>query len=101
MTGLDAAISEFGMDEAFDIEQLEPLLKDLLRDRERIYYDLGRYPRFDRKLIGWLNELRPTQEAVASTVPPASRRLRFGSRYTHWTTCCTICACTRVARNWP
>lgn len=58
MVGLEAAVSDFGMDEAYDIKQADSHLRDLLRDMERIYYDLGRYPLFDQRLIGWLNELR-------------------------------------------
>jgi Xaa-Pro aminopeptidase len=30
----------------------------MLQDRDRIYYDLGRTPLFDQRLIGWLNEFR-------------------------------------------
>jgi Xaa-Pro aminopeptidase len=58
MVGLDAAVSEYGMDEASDIKDFEPRLRELLHDRERIYYDLGRSPLFDQRLIGWLNEFR-------------------------------------------
>jgi Xaa-Pro aminopeptidase len=58
MIGLEAAVSEFGMTEAYDIKQVDSRLRDLLRDRERIYYDLGRSPLFDQRLIGWLNEFR-------------------------------------------
>jgi len=58
MVGLEAAVSEYGMDEAHDIAELDARLRDLLRDRERIYYDLGRDPFFDQRLIGWLNEFR-------------------------------------------
>ncbi len=58
MVGLDAAVSEYGMDEAYDIKQLEGRLRDYLHDRERIYHDLGRDPLFDQRLIGWLNEFR-------------------------------------------
>jgi Xaa-Pro aminopeptidase len=58
MTGLEAAVSEFGMDEAFNIVEMETRLRELLHDRERIYHDLGRDPLFDQRLIGWLNEFR-------------------------------------------
>jgi len=58
MVGLDAAASEYGMDRAFDFSEVEKRLPDLLHDRERIYYDLGRTPLFDQRLIGWLNEFR-------------------------------------------
>jgi len=58
MVGLESAVSDYGMDEAFEIKQVESLLQDLLRDKERIYYDLGRDPMFDQRLIGWLNDFR-------------------------------------------
>jgi Xaa-Pro aminopeptidase len=58
MTGLQAAVTDYGMDEAFDIGEMETRLRDLLRDRDRIYHDLGRDPMFDQRLIGWLNEFR-------------------------------------------
>jgi len=58
MVGLESAVSEYGMDQAFDFSKVEKRLPDLLHDRDRIYYDLGRNPAFDRRLIGWLNEFR-------------------------------------------
>jgi Xaa-Pro aminopeptidase len=58
MVGLDAAVSEYGMDQAFDFSEVEKRLPDLLHDRARIYYDLGRNPMFDQRLIGWLNDFR-------------------------------------------
>jgi len=58
MVGLEAAVSDYGMDEAYDFKELETRLRDLLHDRDRIYFDLGRDPLFDQRLIGWLNEFR-------------------------------------------
>jgi len=58
MVGLDAAVSEYGMDEAWDIKEAETRLRDMLPDRERIFHDLGRDPMFDQRLIGWLNDFR-------------------------------------------
>jgi Xaa-Pro aminopeptidase len=58
MVGLEGAVSDFGMDEAFDLKEVDTRLRALLRDRDRIYHDLGRDPRFDQRLIGWLNEFR-------------------------------------------
>lgn len=58
MAGVEAVIAEFGMDEAYDIKEVDSRLRDLLRDRDRIYYDLGRDPLFDQRLIAWLNEFR-------------------------------------------
>jgi Xaa-Pro aminopeptidase len=61
MVGLEGALAEFGMDEAFDYSQVERHLPELLHDRERIYYDLGLDPLFDQRLIGWLNSFRETK----------------------------------------
>jgi len=58
MIGLEAAVEEYGMDEAYPIGELERRLPELLRDRVRICHDLGRDPAFDPRLIGWLNEFR-------------------------------------------
>lgn len=58
MSGLKGAVSQYGMDEAIDIEELGKRLPKLLQNRERIYYDLGKSPLFDQRLIGWLNEFR-------------------------------------------
>ncbi len=58
MTGLKGAVKQFGMDDAFDIGELDKRLPRLLQDRDRIYYDLGKSPQFDQRLIGWLNDFR-------------------------------------------
>ena len=58
MVGLDSAVADYGMDEAFDIGEVDTRLKEMLQDRDRIYHDLGRDPLFDQRLIGWLNEFR-------------------------------------------
>jgi Xaa-Pro aminopeptidase len=58
MTGLKGAVKQFGMNDAFDIGELDKRLPRLLQDRDRIYYDLGKSPQFDQRLIGWLNDFR-------------------------------------------
>ena len=60
MVGLEGAVQDYGMDEAYDIKEAESRLRDMLPDRDRIYHDLGRDPMFDQRLIGWLNEFRDT-----------------------------------------
>ena len=58
MAGLGGAVKDFGMDQAFAYEEIGKRLPVMLQNRERIYYDLGRSPQFDQRLIGWLNEFR-------------------------------------------
>ena len=60
MAGVQGAVKDYGMDEAYDIKEAESRLRDMLPDRDRIYHDLGRDPMFDQRLIGWLNEFRDT-----------------------------------------
>jgi Xaa-Pro aminopeptidase len=58
MVGTEGAIEQFGFDEAFPMTEMGQRLPRLLRDRERVYYDLGKDPEFDQLLIGWLNDFR-------------------------------------------
>ena len=58
MAGLRGAVADYGMDEAHTQTDISKRLPAMLQNRERIYYDLGRTPLFDQRLIGWLNEFR-------------------------------------------
>jgi Xaa-Pro aminopeptidase len=58
MAGTAGVIADYGMDEAYPIDEADKRLPEMLQDRERIYYDLGHEHDFDQKLIGWINELR-------------------------------------------
>ena len=58
MTGTEDAVDQYGFDEAFPISEMEKKLPRMLRDRERVYYDLGKEPDFDQLLIGWMNKFR-------------------------------------------
>ena len=58
MAGLEGAVSDYGMDEAYDIEEVEKRLPKMLKDRDRVFYDLGDDKAFDQKLIGWMHDLR-------------------------------------------
>ena len=58
MAGLKGAVGSYGMDEAFAISELEKRLPPMLQNRDRIFYDLGRAPMFDQRLIAWINALR-------------------------------------------
>ena len=58
MAGTRGAVDDFGMDEAYDIADVDKKLPELLQDRTRIFYELGRNAAFDQRLIGWLNVFR-------------------------------------------
>jgi len=58
MAGVEGAVEDFGFDEAFPIGEITRRLPKMLHGRERVYYDLGKDPDFDQRLIGWMNEFR-------------------------------------------
>ena len=56
--GQEGAVNQFGMDDAFPIEDLDDILPGLLEGRSRVYYHFGRDADFDLKLIGWVRRVR-------------------------------------------
>ncbi len=56
--GQEGAVADFGMDDAFPIDDLDDILPGLLEGRSRVYYHFGRDAEFDLKLIGWVNRVR-------------------------------------------
>lgn len=58
MVGTERAVADYGVDQALPIEKADETLRELLRDRVRVYYDLGHDIEFDHRLIGWLNDFR-------------------------------------------
>jgi Xaa-Pro aminopeptidase len=58
MAGPEGAVSDYSMDQSFNIDEAEKLLPGMLEGSTRVYYDLGRDINFDHRLIGWMNEFR-------------------------------------------
>ncbi len=56
--GLDGAVADYGADDAFPIGDLDDILPGLIEGRERVYCTMGRYADFDRRMMGWVNEVR-------------------------------------------
>lgn len=56
--GQEGAVADFGMDDAYPIEDLDEILPGLLEGRSRVYYHFGRDAEFDLKLIGWVRHVR-------------------------------------------
>ncbi|MBD8527494.1 aminopeptidase P N-terminal domain-containing protein [Pseudomarimonas arenosa] len=47
-----------GLDDAYDIADIDDILPGLLEGRSKVYYHFGRDADFDLKLIGWVNRVR-------------------------------------------
>ncbi|MGY0505064.1 aminopeptidase P N-terminal domain-containing protein [Luteimonas sp. e5] len=56
--GPEGAVDVLGMDDAWDIEDIDDILPGLLEGRSRVWYHFGHDTEFDLKLIGWLNRVR-------------------------------------------
>lgn len=56
--GSEAAVSGFGVDDAFPIEDIDDILPGLLEGRRKLYCHFGREPEFDARLLTWMRRLR-------------------------------------------
>ncbi len=56
--GPDGAVSDYGADDAFPIDDIDDILPGLLESRSRVYYSMGMYPDFDRRVTQWIRSLR-------------------------------------------
>jgi Xaa-Pro aminopeptidase len=56
--GPEGAVAEYGIDDAYPIDDIDEILPGLLEGRSRVYYHFGRDTDFDLKLIGWVNRVR-------------------------------------------
>jgi Xaa-Pro aminopeptidase len=56
--GPEGAVADFGMDDAFPIEDIDDILPGLIEGRSRVYYHFGRDSDFDLVLMGWVNSVR-------------------------------------------
>ena len=56
--GPEGAVHKHGADDAFPISDIDEILPGLIEGRDRVYYDLGRDPDFDRHIMNWVNSIR-------------------------------------------
>ncbi len=56
--GTEGAVTDFGLDDAFPIDDIDDILPGMIEGRRRVYYHFGRDTAFDLKLIGWVNRVR-------------------------------------------
>lgn len=57
-SGPEGAVKDFGADDAFPITDIDEILPGLIEGRDRVYYDMGRDPEFDRQVMSWVNTIR-------------------------------------------
>jgi Xaa-Pro aminopeptidase len=58
MIGLEGAIEQFGMDEAYPFSELDARMPAYLENRDKVIYNMGRDSGLDRKVMSWLKQIR-------------------------------------------
>ncbi len=56
--GTEGAVRDWGMDDAFPIDDIDEILPGMIEGRSRVYYHFGRDTEFDLRLIGWVQRVR-------------------------------------------
>ena len=68
--GPTAAVSEFGIDEAYSIHQLDEMAPKLLANQSKLFYSLGADAAWDARVTAWMNTLR-SQARTGLSAPDA------------------------------
>ncbi len=61
--GLQGAAELYDADDAFPIADIGDILPGLLENRSKVFCNVGSYPDFDMKLLGWVNEVKAKTRA--------------------------------------
>ena len=56
--GPEGAVADYGMDDAFPIDDIDDILPGLLEGKQHIYYSMGHNDAFDRRVMAWVNQIR-------------------------------------------
>ena len=56
--GQQGAVEEYGADDSFPISDIDDILPGLLEGRQKVFTAIGRYPDFDQRLMGWVNQIK-------------------------------------------
>lgn len=59
--GTEGAKRDYGADAAFPMSELDRVLPELLKNKDRLYYDMGEHAAFDVNMTGWMSRLRGGQ----------------------------------------
>ena len=56
--GSEQAVSAYGVDDAFPVEDIDDILPGMIEGRGRVYCHFGHEPTFDAQLLSWMRRLR-------------------------------------------
>lgn len=63
--GQEGAVETYGADDSFPIDDIDDILPGLIEGTDAIYYTMGGFPEFDKRLIGWVNHIKAQSRAGA------------------------------------
>lgn len=58
IVGQERAVSDYDVDDAFPIEDIDEILPGLIEGRRKVYYTMGVDTDFDHRVISWVNQVR-------------------------------------------
>ena len=61
--GLEGAVSKYGADDAFPIDDIDEILPGLLENRSKVFCTVGSHKEFDIKLLNWVQEVKKKARA--------------------------------------
>lgn len=64
--GLEGALKDYAVDDAFPIDDIDDILPGLLEDKEQLYFPMGAQPEFDQQLMDWSQQVRGRSRAGVS-----------------------------------
>lgn len=67
--GPERAVAEFGVDDAFPIDDIDDILPGLMEGKDRVYYQVGRDEKFDLTVMNWLNRARSQVRSGGGAAP--------------------------------
>ena len=56
--GLKGAVDIYGANDAYPIEDIDDILPNLIKNHERVFYNMGNHPHFDQRIPVWVNQIR-------------------------------------------
>jgi Xaa-Pro aminopeptidase len=67
--GPDGGKGVYGADEAFPLSELDNKMPDLLSNAQRVFFAFGKDEGWDRKMMGWINQVRTKGRRGAVSAP--------------------------------
>jgi Xaa-Pro aminopeptidase len=61
--GQAGAVEQYGADDSFPIDDINDILPGLLENKEKVYYTMGRYADFDKRMVDWVNRVKRNSRA--------------------------------------